>query len=157
MKHLLTGVAVVAALAFAAPVWAQPANPSAGNPVGTPSAAPAAMAPGPAETSSAMPPSHRHARHTAHRMATYRPGKAPELTGSTANQLNQEELGRLQPGNMAVPPAPEMSSPAAPAAVGRGPGPKTSGTGYISPTPGAGMSPPPHSPHLVGTTPGGNP
>ena len=36
MKHLLTGVAVVAALAFAAPVWAQPANPSAGNAQGLP-------------------------------------------------------------------------------------------------------------------------
>lgn len=36
MKHLLTGVAVVAALAFAAPVWAQPANPSGGNSLGVP-------------------------------------------------------------------------------------------------------------------------
>jgi hypothetical protein len=36
MKHLLTGVAVVAALAFAAPVWAQYDNPSAGNAVGVP-------------------------------------------------------------------------------------------------------------------------
>ena len=34
MKHLLTGVAVVAALAFSAPVWAQPASPSGGNPMG---------------------------------------------------------------------------------------------------------------------------
>ena len=36
MKHLLTGVAVVAALAFTAPVWAQPANPSGGNAMGLP-------------------------------------------------------------------------------------------------------------------------
>src|SRR5260370_8420013 len=36
MKHLLTGVAVVAALAFTAPVWAQPANPSGGNSMGVP-------------------------------------------------------------------------------------------------------------------------
>ena len=37
MKHrLLTGVAVVAALAFSAPVWAQQANPSGGNSMGTP-------------------------------------------------------------------------------------------------------------------------
>ena len=36
MKHLLTGVAVVAALAFAAPVWAQTANPSGGNAMGLP-------------------------------------------------------------------------------------------------------------------------
>ena len=34
--HLLTGVAVVAALAFSAPVWAQQANPSGGNAMGTP-------------------------------------------------------------------------------------------------------------------------
>jgi hypothetical protein len=37
MKHqFLTGVAVVAALAFSAPVWAQQANPSGGNSMGTP-------------------------------------------------------------------------------------------------------------------------
>jgi hypothetical protein len=36
MKHLLNGVAVIAALTFSAPVWAQPANPSGGNAVGTP-------------------------------------------------------------------------------------------------------------------------
>ena len=35
MKHLLTGVAVVAALAFAAPVWAQPVSPG-GNAMGMP-------------------------------------------------------------------------------------------------------------------------
>ena len=34
--HFLTGVAVVAALAFSAPVWAQQANPSGGNAMGTP-------------------------------------------------------------------------------------------------------------------------
>ena len=36
MKHLLTGVAVVAALAFSAPVGAQQASPSGGNAVGLP-------------------------------------------------------------------------------------------------------------------------
>src|SRR5689334_704259 len=34
--HLLSGVAVVAALARSAPVWAQSANPSGGNAMGTP-------------------------------------------------------------------------------------------------------------------------
>src|SRR5690348_2804378 len=34
--HLLTGVAVVAALALSAPAWAQTANPSGGNAMGTP-------------------------------------------------------------------------------------------------------------------------
>jgi hypothetical protein len=36
MKHLLSGVAVIAALAFSAPVGAQPANPSGGNALGLP-------------------------------------------------------------------------------------------------------------------------
>src|ERR1700719_904613 len=90
--HLLTGVAVVAALAFSAPVWAQQANPSGGNSMGTPgpnpggpgltpyssgprttaapppSAPPPAMAPSatpPSSTydnTSGTPPSYRHAR-----------------------------------------------------------------------------------------------
>src|SRR5215472_11664107 len=103
MKHLLTGVAVVAALAFAAPVWAQPVSPSGGNPMGMPgpnpggpgltpysggapgpkpsgsnyipprppaAMAPAAMAPAAGapmpDSTSATPPSHRHARHASH-------------------------------------------------------------------------------------------
>ena len=35
-KHILNGVAVVAALALSAPVWAQPASPSGGNALGVP-------------------------------------------------------------------------------------------------------------------------
>jgi hypothetical protein len=139
MKHLLTGVAVVAALAFAVPVGAQQANPSGGNAVGMPgpnpggpgltpyssssqprtsaappsSAPPAAMAPAAtmpppstSETSSAMPPRHRAARHAGHgRMAAHHRGRGgPQLTGSTADQLNQQELARLQAGNMSNPP-----------------------------------------------------
>jgi hypothetical protein len=148
MKHLLTGVAVVAALAFAAPSWAQAPNPSGGNPVGMPgpnpggpgltpysggaartmapppSAPPAAMAPSagaPAETSSAMPPPHRHARHASHgKMAGHHGGKATQLTGSNADQLNQEELARLQAGNVSNPPVVPSN-----------------------PLPGPGMAPPP--------------
>lgn len=75
MKHLLAGAAVIAALAFSAPVGAQQANPSGGNPVGVrgpypggpglephnpspppaaaaPAGAPAAPAPGPRATGS---------------------------------------------------------------------------------------------------------
>lgn len=135
MKHLLTGVAVVAALAFAAPVWAQ--NPSGGNALGlpgpnpggpgltpyssgqqqarptppapSPSTTPAAMAPAatPAETSSAMPPSHRHARHVSHgKMAGHHRGRGTQASSSTANQLNQEELTRLQSGSTMAPPPP---------------------------------------------------
>ena len=77
MKHLLTGVAVVAALAFSAPVWAQPASPSGGNPMGVPGPSPGWSGTdaihggrtGPAhpglESTSAMPPKHRHAHHVA--------------------------------------------------------------------------------------------
>jgi hypothetical protein len=143
--HLLTGVAVVAALAFSAPVWAQQANPSGGNSMGTPgpnpggpgltpyssgprtTAAPPPSAPAPAmapsamppssmsDTSSAMPPKHRASRHASHgKMAGHHRGKGPQLTGGTANQLNQEELQRLQAGNFSNPSAPSMAPAMAP-------------------------------------------
>jgi hypothetical protein len=110
MKNLLTGVAVVAALAFSAPVDAQWANPSGGNSMGMPGpnpggpgltpyssgqtvAAPMAWAP----TPSAATPKHRHARAASHgKMAGHHRGKGQQLTGSTANLLNHEELARLQ-------------------------------------------------------------
>jgi hypothetical protein len=145
MKYLLTSVAVVAALAFSAPVWAQPVSPSGGNSMGVPgpnpggpgltpyssgprtTAAPPPSAPAPAmapsamppssmsDTSSAMPPKHRASRHASHgKMAGHHRGKGPQLTRSTANQLNQEELSRLQAGNFsnpAAPPPPGMAPP----------------------------------------------
>jgi hypothetical protein len=143
-NHFLTGVAVVAALAFSAPAWAQTANPSGGNSMGTPgpnpggpgltpyssgprtTAAPPPSAPPPAmapsamppssmsDSSSAMPPSHRHTRAyyhhknmaaAHHEMAKYHRGRA-NATGGTADQLNQEELQRLQAGNFSNPSAP---------------------------------------------------
>jgi hypothetical protein len=89
MKHLLSGVAILAVLAIAAPVWAQ--SPSGGNSVGAPGpspggpgltpysggapSAPPAEAPAPAPMAmppsasappapnSAMPPTHRQAMH----------------------------------------------------------------------------------------------
>ena len=133
MKHLLTGVAVVAALALAASVWAQGVNPSGGNAMGMPGpnpggpgltpysggAAPPAMAPGPAETTSAMPPSHRHAHHA--KMAAHHRGKAPQLTGDTADQLNQQELARLQAGDVSNPPVvPSNPLPPSPAPTSGG-------------------------------------
>ena len=159
MKYLLTGVAVIAALAFSAPVWAQPANPSGGNSLGVPGPNPggpgltpystAAPPPAPApsgrmpaggratsepttipptpsasDTTSAMPPMHRHARKGSHgKMAGQHRGKGSQVSGSTAEQLNQEELARLQAGNFSnpsAPPAADMSSPA-PAPSGRMP------------------------------------
>jgi hypothetical protein len=142
--HLLTGVAVAAALAFAAPVWAQGVSPSGGNSMGmpgpnpggpgltpysggaprtmaapTPSAAPAAMAPAaaapaPGDASSAMPPSHhRHARHAMHGKPPHHPSHFSNLQGNVANQLNQEELARLQAPPSGMPPAPPPPGPMA--------------------------------------------
>src|SRR5208282_6370473 len=154
MKHLLSGVAIVAALAFAAPVWAQRTGPGATAPTGTgpavnppggpgpssplynlpagspgipgtpqsgggplappyPAAAPG-MAPGPGGTgyTSATPPPPRHARGSTHHygMKAHPPY---EMTGGNANQLNQEELARLQAGNYSMPPAPPGPEPSA--------------------------------------------
>jgi hypothetical protein len=132
MKHILIGVAVVAALAFAAPVWAQGVSPSGGNAMGMPGpnpggpgltpysggAPPAAMAPGPAETTSAMPPSHRHARHASHGKPSHHPSNFSNLQGNVANQLNQEELARLQSGDTSMPPAPPSPEAGTPPPTG---------------------------------------
>jgi hypothetical protein len=125
MKHLLNGVAVAAALVIAAPVWAQ--NPSGGNSMGTPGPNPGgpgltpytggAPAPAPA-ANSAMPPMH-HARamhHYHHQMA-----RKAALTGDTTAQLNREELGRIQSGNLSNPPAPPEAPGGMPPS-GAGPG-----------------------------------
>lgn len=138
MKYLLNGVAIAAALVIAGPVWAQ--NPSGGNSVGTPGPNPGgpgltpysggAPAPAPA-ANSAMPPMH-HARamhHFHHRMA-----RKAALEGDTTAQLNREELGRIQSGNLGNPPAPPApESSMAPPPSGRPPGPKASSGNYIPP------------------------
>ena len=119
MKHVLTGVAVVVALAFSAPAWAQPASPSGGNPMGLPGPNPGGPGltpyttgqPQPQASTSETPP-----KHHAHRGK--RVGKAPQLTGDTANQLNQEELARLQAGNFSNPPV-VPPNPPAPTSGGR--------------------------------------
>lgn len=174
MKYLLSGVAVIAALAFSMPVWSQPVNPSGGNSMGTPGPNPGgpgltpysggAPAPRPApppstaapysappqsstyDNTSATPPSypgHRHARHYHakghYHAGTYHRGKGYALSGSTANQLNQEELARLQAGNYSNPSAPSYSGSPPP------------GKGY----PG-GSAPPSYQPPM-GTTGGGAP
>src|SRR5262249_15241325 len=107
-------------------------------------AAPAPMAPPPAaaappmssDTSSAMPPKHRHARTSHGKMAGHHAtghGKDPQLTGSTAHQLNQEELQRLQAGNFSNPPAPPAPGMAPGMGSQRPPGPKTSGASGAGP------------------------
>ncbi len=127
MKHLLSGVAIVAALAIAAPASAQRTGPGVGAPGpnqpvpggpgpssplsnlppspsrDTPYPPPAATAPGSPGMSSAMPPAHRPARATKGKMAAK--GGGTQLSGSTAAQLNREELARLQGGNFSNPPA----------------------------------------------------
>jgi hypothetical protein len=145
MKHLLNGVAVAAALAIAAPVWAQ--NPSGGNSMGMPGpntggpgltpysggapAAPAPMPPpsagAPPAANSAMPPAHHAVRH-ARAMHSFHKGMSHKaaLTGDTTAQLNREELARIQSGN--------LSNPAAPPGPGAGAGP--------GPAPGSDMSSP---------------
>jgi hypothetical protein len=148
MKDLLSGVAIAAALAIAGPVWAQ--NPSGGNPMGMPGPNPGGPgltpysggAPAPASPSAAtseMPAMHHPARHVthaaAHRRAAAHHKMAPG-TESTANQLNQEELARLQSGSTmppsapmgAMPPQGPMASPSGGNSVGL-PGPNPGGPG----------------------------
>jgi hypothetical protein len=151
MKHLLRGVAIVAALAFAAPVWAQRTGPGPGATTGTgpavnppggpgpssplynlpqgspgipgtpqsgyPGSPPAAVTgvvpgvPGPGATTSAEPPAHRHAR-ASHKVGMQH-APPSSFSGSTANQLNQEELARVAAGNFSMPPAPPGPEPSA--------------------------------------------
>jgi hypothetical protein len=124
IKHLLYGVAGVAALAISAPVWAQTAggNSYGGNSMGIPGPNPGGPetpgtingglfghTPSPAPVStSAMPPMHHHAYRVTH-AATHRHKTAP-LIGSTANQLNQEELARFQSGSSMPPPQSPMGA-----------------------------------------------
>jgi len=125
MKYLLSGVAIVAALAIAAPASAQRTGPGAGaatttGPTGVPpggfgpsspmSNLPETRGeqyPAPGATS-AMPPSQRPARASKSKMAAK---GGTQLTGSSANQLNAEELARLRAGNFANPPAPPPPPP----------------------------------------------
>jgi hypothetical protein len=189
-KHLLSGVAVIAVLAFSAPVWAQPANPSGGNSMGMPGpsmggpgltpystgAPPPAPAPSadgvhgrmpaggkktstrggyipPAsasDTTSATPPMHHHARHVTHAAAHH---KMAPLTGSTANQLNQEELARLQTGS-SMPPAAATGAMPPPAAGGamppRAPMPSAPGGNSMG-MPGPSTGGPGLTPYSTGT------
>jgi hypothetical protein len=98
MKHLTIGTAVVAALAIAAPVWAQPA-PS--------TALPSASAPAPVQSMNRMPAGGRatsergatgsvtRAHHRRHAVQAARKPSA----GSQADQLNRQELAEIQGAN----------------------------------------------------------
>ena len=144
MKHLLTGVALVAALAICASVSAQPANPSGANrmPAGGRATSgeripPIMPATSPSDTTSATPPAHRHAR--AHHATHGRMAHGPKSPTDTTTQLNQAELTRLQQG--APPSAPQMAPPPPPRGGGNSmgmPGPNTGGPGL---TPYSGAAP----------------
>jgi hypothetical protein len=117
MKYLLTSVAVAAALTVSAPVWAQPASPS-GTGAAAPAPAPTPTGRMPAggratsertviPTAPGQTPMHRHARARPH-------GKmAKGSAGDAANQLNRDELARIQSGNFSNP-----VTPAAPDTTG---------------------------------------
>jgi ABC-type nickel/cobalt efflux system permease component RcnA len=150
MKHLLGGVAVIAALALSAPAWAQPANPSGGNSMGmpgpnmggpglTPYSGGAPPAASPPASTSAMPPMHHHA-HAHHVVSTHQMLHAhgPKSGTDTTAQLNQAELARLQAG--APPMAPQMAPPPPPTQGGNSmgmPGPNMGGPGLTPYSAGA--------------------
>lgn len=100
MKHLFTGIAVAAALAIAAPVWAQ--NPNGGNSMGNP--APAAA---PVQSMNRMPAGGRATSERGatgsvtrahHRRHAAQAASAPSA-GTSADELNRQELSQLQSGN----------------------------------------------------------
>ena len=149
-RHLLNGVGLIAALALSAPAWAQPANPSGGNALGVPGPNPGGpgltpystgappSTPSASDTTSAMPPKHRHARQ--HVVSTHHMLHAhgPKSGTDTTAQLNQAELARLQAG--APPMAPQMAPPSPPMRGGNSmgtPGPNAGGPGLTPYSTGA--------------------
>ena len=80
-------------------------GPLSGQPA-APSAAPG-TAPG-SETTSATPPTHRHARHAHAHAEAHHTTRATPISGNpntSANQMNADELARLQSGNTSNPPS----------------------------------------------------
>ena len=112
MKHLLNGVAIAAALAIVTPVWAQtsaPMTPSAPSAPRAPAAtAPAAPAPSASSAAAPMKPmaSKKRAKRATRHMARH--GKSPRRAVASSgdnmtNQLNREELARIQSGGSSAP------------------------------------------------------
>jgi hypothetical protein len=130
MKHLLNGVAIAAALAVAGPVWAQstmsPSSPPAAAPAAPPTkstmpATPPTKSTMPAATPGSGPamaapstPKHRPMRH----MVMHRHWMSGD--DQMTEQLNKEELARIQggaPPPMPAPaPAPGSAAPPPPPA-----------------------------------------
>ena len=106
MKHLLTGVAIAAALAIVAPAMAQnaPMTPSAPN------------AGAPAKTMPMKQAHHRMVRHHTmrhHAMMRHHGRMAMRGGGNMTEELNRQELQRLQggPAMQAAPPPAPMQGP----------------------------------------------
>ena len=97
MKHLLNGLAMITALVIAAPVWAQTGAPM------TPAAPPAASSMAPEEPTATT--RHHRARHSRVVRHSRRGGKAGSEAGMT-EQLNRQELSRIQGGAAPMAPAP---------------------------------------------------
>lgn len=107
LKHLLSGIAIAAALTIAGPVWAQN-NPSGGNAMGmpgqnfgaggnlSPDSGGGHPAPAPPATS-VTPSAHHAARHAGAVHAHHKyVARRAALTGGTAEQLNRKELARVR-------------------------------------------------------------
>jgi hypothetical protein len=140
VKHLLNGVAIVVALAVAAPVWAQTAAPMTPS-SGAPAAAPPAAATAPAAKARHKRVSHSRASHgKAMRRGTARRTSPDNI----ANQLNAQELARVGSSS-----APDMAgsrswgygqpNPAQSGAPGNLMAPGTLGGGYGQPAPTQGI------------------
>lgn len=118
MKHLLSGIAIVAAVAIAAPAWAQGARPSGGGHIPSsppPAAAPMHRAP------MVRHYHHRPARHHHWAGRHHRHWHKRAAGDMETQKLNQEELARIQAG---AHPAPAPKPPALQ-------GPRASGGGHI--------------------------
>ena len=85
------------------PPQAPSAYPSVGPGAAPGMAPPPGAAPAGSETTSATPPTHRHARH-AHAHAAAQATPISGNPNTSANQLNADELARLQAGNTGNPP-----------------------------------------------------
>lgn len=126
MKHLLNGVAIAAALAIAAPVWAQglpvpggghppnippPSRPAAAAPAAAPApAAGAPMAPMAGAPMAPMAGKQKHRRmHRAHMARGGKMGKMMSSGDMMTDQLNREELARIQGGAPPPPPPPNKA------------------------------------------------
>jgi hypothetical protein len=110
MKHLLSGVAIAAALAIAAPAWAQQMGPKASGGGHIPSSAPPAAAAPMAPMAPKMAGKQRHKRPMRHMAGKKHMGKMSAGDAMT-DQLNREELARIQGGGGAMAPATEKAAP----------------------------------------------